>query len=101
MGSQHGQGKGVFIRKLIDYHGYKTAPAIKIVNQVVGIIVKALKSGKNVEIPGLGVLEVGEYPWKTRRQIVEAMKSGRSCFTLYKQRKTIRLKANPPYMKED
>ena len=100
MGFQQGQGKGALVRKLVDYHGYKVVPATKIVDQVIGILVDAIKQGKNIEIPGLGVLEIREHP-KPRRQIVDGMKSGRSVFTLYKKRKTIRLKANPKSMKED
>jgi len=101
MGFQQGQGRGALVRKLVDYHGYKVVPATKIVNQVVALLVKALKEGKDIEIPGLGTLEVREEKYKPRRQIVDGMKSGRSVFTLYKNRKTIRLNPNPKHIKED
>lgn len=50
--------KQTIVNGLVNYNGYKEIHAKKIVDAFVGILKQALKSGKHVEMEGLGTLVI-------------------------------------------
>ena len=93
-------GKALLAQYLVDRLGYSQRAAAKLVDQVLGVIKQAIKEGRDVELEGIGTLQIVDRKQRQRRQIVKGMKCGPTILTMYEQRKSVRLQPDPNFKAE-